>query len=106
MTAIADPVQVQAVEAHSKPRQPSVRATASPRAMASLGATAPYCPPDKLTAIQGIGIIGENRLYRAGIRSFAQLAATTPERLELILGDPRPGSSYESLIADARKLAG
>ena len=60
--------------------------------------------PDSLRAIQGIGITAENRLYRAGIRSFRELAESRPAELREILGAPRPGVSYEAWIAGARAL--
>ncbi len=42
--------------------------------------------PDDLTAIRGIGIATQNRLYRAGIKSYGQLARATPEDVRKILG--------------------
>lgn len=73
----------------------------------SSGATAP-CPPrpDDFTSIPGIGITAGNRLYRAGIRSYRDLARAEPGCLQRILGEPRPGGSYETWIAEARNLAG
>lgn len=77
-----------------------------PAAPAPVASSLRPAGPDDLTAIRGIGITAENRLYRAGIRSFGDLAKSRPEQLEKILGEPRPGISYESLIAKARRLAG
>ncbi len=42
---------------------------------------------DDLTRIRGIGLTTENRLYRAGIRSYADLGRATPEKLQEILGN-------------------
>ena len=69
------------------------------------GTVAKVTSRDDLTAIQGIGITAENRLYRAGIRSFVDLASAAPETLEKILGEPRPGICYAVWIAHAQALA-
>ncbi len=58
-----------------------------------------------LTAIRGIGIATENRLYRAGIKSYAQLARATPEDVRKILGKFAEGASVEKWIAQAKQLA-
>ncbi len=60
---------------------------------------------DNLRRIRGIGIATENRLYRAGIKSYADLGRAAPETLERILGKPRAGTSYEAWTAKARELA-
>ncbi len=60
---------------------------------------------DDLTAIGGIGIATQNRLYRAGIRSYAQLARATPEDVRSILGTFAGGASVEKWIAQAKQLA-
>jgi predicted flap endonuclease-1-like 5' DNA nuclease len=56
---------------------------------------------DDLTAIRGIGIATQDRLYRAGIRSFSQLAQASPERLREILGSLARGARVETWIKDA-----
>lgn len=56
---------------------------------------------DDLTVIRGIGIATQDRLYRAGIRSFAQLAQSSPERLREILGSLARGARVETWIEDA-----
>ncbi len=61
---------------------------------------------DHLTAIRGIGIATENRLYRAGIKSYGQLARAMPEDVRKILGKFAGGASVEKWIAQARELAG
>ena len=61
---------------------------------------------DKLTRIRGIGIVTENRLYAAGIKSYAALGRATPEKLQKILGTPRAGAKFEAWIAEARGLTG
>ncbi len=60
---------------------------------------------DHLTAIRGIGIATENRLYRAGIKSYRQLARATPEDVRKILGKLAGGASVEKWIAQAKQLA-
>ncbi len=60
---------------------------------------------DDLTAIREIGIATENRLYRAGIKSYAQLARATPEDVRKILGKFAGGASVEKWIAQAKQLA-
>ncbi len=60
---------------------------------------------DHLTAIRGIGIATENRLYRAGIKSYGQLARATPEDVRKMLGKLAGGASVEDWIAQARNLA-
>ncbi len=60
---------------------------------------------DHLTAVRGIGIATQNRLYRAGIKSYGQLARATPEDVRKILGKFAGGASVEKWIAQARNLA-
>ncbi len=60
---------------------------------------------DDLTAIHGIGIATQNRLYRAGIKSYGQLARATPEDVREILGKFAGGASIEKWIAEAKQLA-
>ena len=62
--------------------------------------------PDNLTAICGIGIAGQNRLYAAGIKTYAQLAEASPEELRNIVGKLGRGTKVEDWIAQARDLAG
>ncbi len=61
--------------------------------------------PDDLTAIRGIGIATQNRLYRAGIKWYGQLARATPEDVHKILGKFAGGADVEDWIAQAKQLA-
>ncbi len=65
----------------------------------------PEVSPDDLTAIRGIGIATQDRLYRAGIKSYGQLARATPEDVREILGKFAGGASVEKWIAQAKQLA-
>ncbi len=60
---------------------------------------------DDLTAIRGIGIATQNRLYRAGIKTYAQLARVSPEDVRAILGKLAGGADIEDWIAQAKELA-
>ncbi len=60
---------------------------------------------DHLTAIRGIGIATENRLYKAGIKSYGQLARASPEDVRAILGKFAGGASVEKWTAQAKQLA-
>ena len=59
---------------------------------------------DNLTRIRGIGIVTQNRLSTAGIKSYDDLGHATPEKLQKILGKPRAGANFEAWIAEARDL--
>ncbi len=61
---------------------------------------------DYLTVIRGIGIVIENNLYKAGIKTYAALAGARPEKLREMLGDVARGAKIERWIAQARELAG
>ena len=61
---------------------------------------------DDLKAIRGIGASMQQRLNQAGIRTFAQLAASTPAALRQALGDVSRLAKVEAWIAQARELAG
>ncbi len=65
----------------------------------------PEVSPDDLTAIRGIGIATQNRLYRAGIKSYGQLARAMPEDVRKILGKVAGGADVEDWIAQAKQLA-
>jgi len=60
---------------------------------------------DDLTAIRGIGIATQNRLYKVGIRSSGQLARATTEDERKILGKSAGGASVEKWIAEAKQLS-
>lgn len=59
---------------------------------------------DSLTTIRGIGPVMQFRLHDAGIRSFAQLAVSTPEDLRKILGARSQLANVDDWIAQAREL--
>ena len=60
---------------------------------------------DDLTAIRGIGVTMQNRLNRAGITSYAQLAEVKPEHVREALGKFSRGAQVEAWISRARELA-
>ena len=70
-------------------------------------ATIPEPPaPDDLIVIKGIGPVISQMLNQAGIYTFEQLAAQTPESLRRILGNVIERLSDEqSIIDQARQLA-
>ena len=60
---------------------------------------------DDLTAIRGIGITIQERLDRAGITTYAQLADTKPEQLREALGRLSRSAKVEAWINQARELS-
>jgi predicted flap endonuclease-1-like 5' DNA nuclease len=62
--------------------------------------------PDDLTLIKGIGPGRNKALNDAGIRTFARLAASNPEELRQILGEPArmPDAALAKWIKQAQKL--
>ncbi len=60
---------------------------------------------DDLTAIRGIGIATQNRLYAAGIKSYAQLARASAEEVREVLGNQGRVGKVEDGIAQATELA-
>ena len=60
---------------------------------------------DDLTAIEGIGIVMQDRLNRAGIMKYAQLAEAKPEHLREALGKSSRGAKIEAWISQAQELA-
>jgi predicted flap endonuclease-1-like 5' DNA nuclease len=62
-------------------------------------------PSDDFTVIRGIGMVIQDRLYRSGIKSFAELARTSPEELRSALGTLAQGGKAEEWISEARMLA-
>jgi predicted flap endonuclease-1-like 5' DNA nuclease len=66
----------------------------------------PVVIPDDLIIINGIGPRIAQLLNNAGIFTFEQLAAQTPQSLEALLGDViRRLADEDSIIAQARELA-
>ena len=61
---------------------------------------------DDLTVIRGVGIVTQNQLYKAGIKTYAALADERPGELRKVLGDVARGVKIERGIAQARELAG
>ncbi len=59
---------------------------------------------DDLTAIRGIGVAAQNRLYTAGIKSYAHLARASAEEVQAILGKLAPRANIEDWIAQAENL--
>ncbi len=59
-----------------------------------------------LTVIRGIGIVTQNQLYKAGIKTYAALASARPEELREVLGDVARSAEIERWITQARELAG
>ncbi|HHY55648.1 MAG TPA: DUF4332 domain-containing protein [Chloroflexi bacterium] len=63
-------------------------------------------PVDDFQAIKGIGKVYEQRLYNAGIRTYAALAHTPPEQLlEIVQARSPVPPDVASWIAQARELA-
>ncbi len=60
---------------------------------------------DDLTAIEGIGIAMQDRLNRAGITNYAQLAEAKPEHVREALGKLLRGAKIEAWISQAQELA-
>ncbi|NTV63537.1 MAG: hypothetical protein HGA65_08385 [Oscillochloris sp.] len=61
---------------------------------------------DNLTAIHGVGPALQQRLNRAGICTYIQLALSSPEELRRALGDAGRLANIEDWIVQARSLAG
>jgi predicted flap endonuclease-1-like 5' DNA nuclease len=57
------------------------------------------------TRIRGISLAFDQRLKAAGIRSFAQLAAMTPEALAAVLGSPVEQVVSDDILGQAKALA-
>ena len=58
-----------------------------------------------LTVIRGIGIATQDKLCKAGIKTYAALAGARPEELQEVLGDGARGAKIDRWIAQARDLA-
>jgi predicted flap endonuclease-1-like 5' DNA nuclease len=59
---------------------------------------------DDLTAIRGIGITVQNRLNRASITTYAELAEAKPEQVREALGKLSRVAKVEAWISQAREL--
>jgi predicted flap endonuclease-1-like 5' DNA nuclease len=60
---------------------------------------------DDLTVIRGVGNSSQNRLYAAGITSFAGLARASPDEVRESLGTLARGAKVEDWIKQAGDLA-
>jgi predicted flap endonuclease-1-like 5' DNA nuclease/cytoskeletal protein CcmA (bactofilin family) len=60
---------------------------------------------DDFTMLRGIGPTFDRRLKEAGVRTFAQLAALTPEEAADIIGWPPQRVISDDLLGQARRLA-
>jgi|GEM_PF-2685149 len=70
------------------------------------GAPAADAQPDNLTRISGVGPVYRRKLHEAGVKTFAQLAALTPEELTAIIQPAEyQKPAFEQWIADAGLLA-
>jgi len=66
---------------------------------------APEVAPDDLTVIRGIGASMQSHLNKAGIYTYTQLAASTPDELRRTLGAVARLAKVEEWIEQARELA-
>jgi len=96
----AAPSQSEAAESTPAPAPSPSAPAASPRVKA---VTSPLSDP--LIEIDGVGPVFEQRLKAAGVLTFAQLAATTPERVREIIGATRLPLNAEAWIAEAAEFA-
>ena len=62
--------------------------------------------PDDFRRIAGIGAVFQQRLYDAGITTYAALAGRSPEELAQILRWPVERVARDRLIEQAAELAG
>ncbi len=62
-------------------------------------------PPVDFTRINGIGPVFDTRLKDAGVQTFAQLAAMTPEAVADIIGWPPERVISDDILGQARALA-
>lgn len=73
-----------------------------------IAASPPRPGQDRLTDIKGIGPVYAGKLYEAGIQTFKQLAAMTPEELYTLISEPKwrmRSIDAESWINQAQNLA-
>jgi predicted flap endonuclease-1-like 5' DNA nuclease len=61
-------------------------------------------PGDDLTVIKGIGIVTQDRLHKAGIRTYGDLAKADPETIIQAVGQKNAKSRIADWIAQAKKL--
>ncbi len=78
----------------------------APASLAETTEVPPATGRDDLTAIAGIGPVFEKRLNAAGVRTFAQLAAMSPQQVADVIGWSVERVIKSELIEQARQLAG
>ena len=61
-------------------------------------------PGDDLTVIKGIGIVTQDRLHKAGIRTYGDLATADPETIIQAAGQQNARSRIADWIAQAKML--
>ena len=61
-------------------------------------------PGDDLTVIKGIGIVTQDRLHKAGIRTYGDLAKADPETIVQAIGQQNARSRIADWIVQAKKL--
>jgi predicted flap endonuclease-1-like 5' DNA nuclease len=93
-----------------RPAAPTLPEAALGTQAVGMAAPEPAAPepaaPDDLVVIKGIGLVINHKLNQAGIYTYEQLAAITPERLREIVGDViQRLADEESIITQARDLA-
>jgi predicted flap endonuclease-1-like 5' DNA nuclease len=112
VTAAAPP-EVMAADLEKQPAQinlepPQVKTTELPAIQdeAPSEMTPPAVHPDDLIVIKGIGPVISRKLNEAGIFTFRELAAITPERLREIVGNViQQLANEEDILDQAKKLA-
>jgi len=103
----AAPKAAAARPAKATPAKPvTPKAVATVAAAADEPAASNRIPAQNLAAIHGIGSVFEQKLYKAGIGTFAELSAVTDADLKAII-QPKEWQDfhYETWREDARKLA-
>ena len=61
-------------------------------------------PGDDLTRIKGIGIVVQDHLYKAGVRTYGDLAAADPATIAQAVGQQNAKSKIADWIAQAQRL--
>ena len=99
------PAAKQVKSAQAKAKAPAAAATAATAAVIAETPAAPTPRKDDLTRIEGIGPAIANALRAAGVTSYAQLAAMTPDQIRVVLskagisGDPKTWPKQAQLAA-------
>ncbi len=103
--AVGEPapaVDVTPMPVASAPAEPVL--SASPEPPAELHHEVTEALYDDLTTIPGIGPALQRRLRNAGMGTYAQLAASTPESIRQCLGEVAQLAKVEDWIAAAQKM--